>query len=156
MSASDVKFSRRIPPPPVLVAIAALVVLVPLGSWTLVGLREWSHGGSPAAELEAPYFWGVLLFRLVGAFFLASLLCFHRGPASIWITVTSLWLAGPPLQILLTGIEVLGASSGQRSLPTAPLQILLWWSLGPAMLTFCLLAFRSSREAYGLTSRGST
>jgi hypothetical protein len=156
MSANDPKSGRRIPPPPVLVAIAALVIVVPVGSWTLVGLREWRHGGSPAAELEAPYFWGVLLFRLAGAFLLASLLCFRRTSASIWITVTSVWLAGPPLQMLLTGIELLSASSGQQSLPTAPLGILMFWSVGPAMITVCLLAFRSSREAYGLMSRGST
>lgn len=103
MSPNNVKSSRRIPPPAVLVAVAALVILVPLGSWALVGLREWSHGGSPAAELEAPYFWGVMLFRLAGAFLLAALLCFCRTSASIWITVTSVWLAGPPLQMLLTG-----------------------------------------------------
>jgi hypothetical protein len=140
--------------PPVLVVVFALVVVVPFGSWVLVGLRDWTHSGSPAAELDAPYFWGVLLLRLSGAFVLAFLLLWFRTPASIWITGTSVWLAGPPLQMLLTGIEVLAASGGQRSLPTFPLDILVRWSVGPATITFCLLAFRSSRDAYGIGSTG--
>ena len=111
------RFARPLPPPPVLLVIIGLVTGVPLLSWALVGVEEWQHGGSPA-ELEAPYFWGVLLLRLIGAFLLALLLWFFRNPASCWIAVTSVWLAGPPLQMLLVGIEVLVASSGQNSLPT--------------------------------------
>src|SRR5438046_6231698 len=103
------------PPAPVVAVIVALLVLVPLGSWVLVAMRNWGYGGSPAALLDAPYFWGVLLLRLGGALLLALLLAFVRTPASIWIAVTSVWLAGPPLQMLLTGIFLLSASGGQVS-----------------------------------------
>ncbi|MEA3000562.1 MAG: hypothetical protein QOK17_2395 [Sphingomonadales bacterium] len=89
---------KLLPPIPVLIVVVGLVVLVPLGSWTLVGIRDWGYGGSPAAALDAPYFWGVLLLRLGGAIFLALLPTFLRTPASIWIAITSVWLAGPALQ----------------------------------------------------------
>ncbi|HEY0311627.1 MAG TPA: hypothetical protein VGC56_03950 [Allosphingosinicella sp.] len=140
------------PPVPVLAVIVGLLVLVPLGSWLLVALRDWGYGGSPAAVLDGPYLWGVLLLRLAGAVLLALLLVFVRKPASVWIAVTSLWLAGPPLQMLLTGIVLLSASAGQQSLPPFPLRLLLWWSIGPAVATLCLLGFRSSRKAYGISS----
>ena len=144
------RYAMPLPPPPVLLVITMLLIGVPLLCWALVGLANWQHGRAPATELEAPYFWGVLLLRLGGAFLLALLLWFFRNPASCWVTVTSVWLAGPPLQMLLIGIEVLAASSGQHSLPTHPLKIFMWWSVGPAIVTICLLGFSSSRAAYRL------
>jgi hypothetical protein len=155
MGAVEGRSGTLLPPIPVLVVIVGLVLLVPLGSWTVVMSRAWAYGGSPAAALDAPYFWAVLLLRLVGAFLLALLLTLRRAPASIWIAVTSVWLAGPVLQMLLAGIVLLAATAGQRSLPASPFHLLAWWSFGPAIVTFCLLAFRSSRAAYGLTFRRS-
>ncbi len=145
--------ARHSPPAPVLVIILALVLLVPLWSWTMINMREWGFGGSPADMLSAPYFWGVLWLRLGGAFLLAIILWLYRRPASIWIALTSVWLAGPPLQMLLMGVEILAASEGQRSLPSDPLRILIWWSIGPSIMTIFLLAFRSSRRAYGLDTQ---
>ncbi|MEA3050863.1 MAG: hypothetical protein QOG84_2699 [Sphingomonadales bacterium] len=152
MAAADKNGRTRLPPPPVLVVIASLVLLVPLAAWAEVGLHRWSYRYSPAAVLMAPYFWGVLLLRLVGAFVLAALLFFVRKPASVWMAVTSLWLAGPPFQLLLIGIEMLVLTGGHQSVPPHPSQVLVRSSIGPAVVTLCLLAFRSSRRAYGLSS----
>jgi hypothetical protein len=151
MTAAD-KTGRTRLPPPVLVVIASLVLLVPVAAWAEAGLHRWSYGDSPAAVLVAPYFWGVLLLRLVGAFVLAALLLFVRKPASVWMAVTSLWLAGPPFQLLLMGIEMLVLTGGHQSVPPYPGQVLIRSSIGPAVVTLCLLAFRSSRRAYGLSS----
>lgn len=137
-------------PAPVLLVIFIFVVLAPLGSWAMANLHDWAVGDSPAGMLVSPYFWGVLLARLGGAFILAGLLWFFRNPASIWITVTSVWLAGPPFQMLLSGIVILAASAGQRSLPGAPMSTMILSCTGPAVVTVLLLAFRSSRRAYGV------
>jgi hypothetical protein len=141
----------RTPPRPVILVLIGLLIFVPLASWVWADLREFAYGGSPAAELVGPYFWGVLLFRLFGAIFLACLLWFVRKPASIWITTTSVWLAGPPLQMLLTGIFILARTGAQRSTIDDPLKAVLVLSIGPAIVTWLLLAFRSSRKAYGLS-----
>jgi hypothetical protein len=154
MGAVDSRLRKLLPPMPVLVVLVALALVFPLASWAEVNIREWAYGGSPGAALDAPYFWGVLLLRLSGAFVLVLLLWFLRTPTSIWITITSVWLAGPVLQALLTGIVILAASGGHRSLPASPFHLLAGWSFGPAIITFCLLGFRSSRQAYGLTSQG--
>ena len=155
MGSRDLPARTALPPTPVLLVVIGLAIVVPLGSWAWVGIREWALGDSPAAALGAPYFWGLLLFRAGGAIGLAFLLCLLRTPASIWITVTSVWLAGPPLQLLYAGIDVLSASGGQRSLPDSPLQMAVWLSVGPAIVTICLLGFRSSRQAYGFSTPGS-
>jgi len=34
--------------------------------------------------------------------------------------------------------------------PAQAFPIVIWWSIRPAIVTFCLLAFRSSRRFYGL------
>ena len=145
-------FARQPPPTPVLIVIAALVLLVPFASWTWAGLREWASGGSQADQLTAPYWWGVLWFRVGGAFLLAIILWRFRTSASVWIALTSVWIAGPPLQMLLVGIEVLAVSGGERSLPSDPIKTIVLFCVGPAIVTLFLVGFRSSRRAYGLES----
>src|SRR5688572_24002866 len=120
---------RPMPPAPVLWVIAMLVLLMPFGSWTLAGVREWQMGGTLADTLTGPYFRGIVWLRLVGAFFLAALLWSHRRPESIWIAVTSVWLAGPPLQMMLIGMEGLAASGGRISVPPQGFPILVWWNI---------------------------
>lgn len=125
MDAADRGHAKLLPPAPVLVVLFGLLVFVPLASWILVSGRDWGYGDTPAAALDTSYFWAVLLLRLGGALFLAILLLFCRNPASVWITLTSVWLAGPPFQWLLTGVQLLALSGAQRSLP--PFHSACWW-----------------------------
>ena len=141
---------RTIPPWPVLLVLAGLVFIVPLWSIAEVNIREWRIGDSPAAVVAAPYFWVLIYARLFGAAALALLLWFVRNPASIWITVTSVWLAGPPFQFFFIGIDIVASSGGQRSTPETWGPILLVLSFGPAAVTACLLGFKSVRRAYHL------
>ena len=43
------------------------------------------------------------------------LLLLYRRPASIWIALTSYWLAGPVLHMFFVGIDLLAATNGGRA-----------------------------------------
>jgi hypothetical protein len=140
----------RRPPAAALIVIASLLVLVPLYQWERVGLREWGYGGSLAAELDAPYFMGVVLLRAVGAIVLAGLLLVVRKPAALWVAIVAIWLSGPPLTYLLVGIFLLAASGGQRSIP-ASWAFLGWSVVFPLFVTACLLGSQRVRQHYGIS-----
>src|SRR5688572_5419465 len=112
---------KKIRDTPLPVAIVALVLglFVPLGFHLWVGIRHWQVGGTPFALLTDPFFWTVGLGRCVGGVLLAVLLLCFRNPASITITVTAVWLTGPPIDLLIAGINLLAASAGRAAWPSS-------------------------------------
>ena len=92
--------ASRMPPGAVWAVAAGFILLVPFYQWTEIGLRDWRHGGSPAAALEAPYFWAVTALRTGGAIALGLLLLMLRRPAVPWVAIAATWLAGPPLTFM--------------------------------------------------------
>lgn len=142
---------RWLPPLPALLLIAALFVLVPLFWFVMAKVRNWGFGGSQADLLSAPYFRAEVIFDIVGGYALGILLLVKRSPASVWISLTSIWMAGPPIRFMSVGIVVLSGSLAQRSTPDD--WSFLWASaVFPAAATICLLCFRSVRIHYGLTA----
>ena len=140
--------SRR-PPAAALIVSVSLLVLVPLYQWMQVDIRDWAYGGSIAAELDAPYFAGVVALRTVGAILLAGLLLAVRKSAVLWVVIVATWLTGPPLTFLFMGIYALSVSSGQRSVPENWAS-LLWSSCAfPLFVTACLLGSRRVRKHFG-------
>ena len=140
----------RLPPAAALLVISGYLILVPLYQWTRIGLRDWGYGGSPAAELDRPYFWALVLFRTVGAFLLAALLWFVRRPTAVWLAVAATWMAGPPLTFMFVGITLLAASAGQSSVPD-DWALLKWAFVFPLLVTIGLLGPSSVRKHYGLS-----
>jgi hypothetical protein len=139
----------RMPPLGALLVIIAFVVLVPFYHWGYVDIRNWQTGGSPAAELDGPYFLAIVAFRTVGAMTLAGLLLAVRRPSAIWVTIVAAWLAGPPLTFLFTGILMLSITGGQTSLPPGWNPV-FWSAVFPLLVTVCLLLPRRVREHYGI------
>jgi hypothetical protein len=136
------------PPAAATVVAVSLLVLVPLYQWVQLDLREWGYGGSPAAYLEAPYFFGVVAVRVVGSIALAALLFAVRKAATLWVVVVATWLAGPPLTFLFVGVHLLAVSRGAGSVPER-WTFLGWSFLFPLFVTLCLLGSRRVRQHYG-------
>ena len=86
---------------------------------------------------------------------LAVLLLRSRNPASLFVTIAAVWLAGPPLTFLLHGIFILAVSVGQTSWAGSSFEWLFRASLFPAFISIALLAPRDVRRAYGLTKSRS-
>jgi hypothetical protein len=138
-------------PFPAAMVVLTMFFLVPAGMYAWAGIRDWQMGGSPAAALTERFFWGIAFGRTVGAMLLAILLLYCRRPAAVAVTITAVWLAGPPLDFLWVGIVVLAVSAGQASWGGGDM---LGWiarvSLLPSVVTAALLIPRSVRRAFGI------
>lgn len=138
-------------PIPAIMVVVTLALLIPTGVYFEWSIREWQIGGSPAALLTERFFWGVWLFRGVGAVGLAVLLLYWRRPGAIAVTITAAWLAGPPLTFLLKGIVLLAASAGQSSWSGGWFDWILPAALLPTLITAGLLIPRSVRGAFAIS-----
>ncbi len=137
-------------------AIAGLCIVVPFSFYVQAAVHSWQVGGSPAAELTDPYFWAVGLGRCAGAIGLAVLLMTWRRPACVTLAIATVWLAGPPVDLLLRGIDLLAASGGKFSWQAIRPDGLLTSMAFPVLVTLALLAPRSARAAYGLAVSPAT
>jgi len=79
------------------------------------------------------------------------LLLSRRRPAAVAITITALWLAGPPVTFLWIGIVTLAESAGQSSWAGGPLDGIGRAILFPSLVTALLLGPPSVRRAYGIS-----
>ncbi|MDH4745536.1 hypothetical protein OMP43_16050 [Sphingomonas sp. CBMAI 2297] len=147
--ASFIRHFRSLPFPAKAVVLS-LGLLVPFYAYALHSVREWQSGGSPAAALTAPYFWAIMSGRAAGAIALAVLLLYRRRPTSVAVTVTAVWLCGPPLTFLWRGIEVLAVSGGRASWAGDPVSWIMYAGLLPACITLALLVPKSVRAEFGL------
>jgi len=140
---------RNITPPfPATMVIVSLAVFVPLSAYVCHGLRVWQFGDSPAFALTEPYFIGIWIGRTTGAVALAILLLFWRHPLAIAATLIAIWLAGPPLTLMFSGLEILAISGGQAAWPPHPLSAIAPATLFAILITAALLIPRSVRQAY--------
>lgn len=131
--------------------VLSLAVLVPLSVYALFSMREWQEAGAPMHALTEPFFWTVGVSRSVGAVLLAFLLLYWRHPAAVAVTITAVWLAGPPVTFLYRGIVILAASAGQSSWAGGPLDWLGSAALFPTLVTAALLVPRNVRRAFGIS-----
>jgi hypothetical protein len=141
----------RMLPALAVMVVLSLALLPSISLYLCSGIREWQMGGSPAAGLTERFFWGVGLGRSIGAMLLAILLLYWRRPAAIAVTITAVWLAGPPLAFLLRGIEILAASAGQSSWAGGLPGWIVPAALFPSFVTVALLAPPSVRRAYAIS-----
>ena len=130
--------------------IAILYLIVPLSIEAMRELRVWGLADSPARLLSEPYFWVTGIGRVIGAYLLGALLLLHRKPTSIAVTIVAVWLGGPPITFLMSGITLLADSAGQASMSNSETTLLWQASFLPALITALLLGSRRVRQIYGL------
>lgn len=138
-------------PTPARIVVLALILLPAVGLYLSASIREWQIGGSPAYALTEHIFWGLGIGRSLGALLLATLLLYWRRPASVAITITAVWLAGPPLTFLWRAIDVLAASAGQSSWAGDPFGWIVAAAIFPGAITAILLVPTSVRHAYAIS-----
>jgi len=136
------------PPQAAWLAIATLGVGVPLSLYPLAGVRDWQIGGSPAAALADPYFHAMCWIRSLGAVALAALLLFRQRRSSVAVTLTAVWIAGPPVHFLMRGIDMRAMSEGQVSWNGVSGDSLATTLAVPMLVTLCLIVPVSVRRAY--------
>lgn len=137
---------RETLPIPVAAAIILLAVAVPVSAYVQHGIRVWQLGTSPAAALTEPWFRTVWIGRSAGALLLALVLIYRWRPSTVAATTMAVWLAGPPLTLLLGAIDLLAASAGRASWSPS-----LWRDLAvsaalPSAVSALLLIPRSVRS----------
>jgi len=138
-------------PVPARLVVLSLIVLPAAHLYLSESIREWQLEGSPAYTLTERFFWGLGLGRALGALLMAAMLLYWRHPASVAVTITTVWLAGPPLTFFWRGIVVLSASAGQSSWAGDPLRWLVPSAAFPILVTAALLAPLSVRRAYAVS-----
>jgi hypothetical protein len=138
-------------PLPAITAVLSLALLPSISVYLWSGIRTWQMGDSPAFALTDRFFWTIGVGRSIGGFFLAVLLLYWRRPASVAVTITGVWLAGPPLTFLWRGIDVLAASAGQSSWAGGVLDWIVLAVLFPGLITAALLIPPSARHAYAIS-----
>ena len=138
-------------PAPAIMVVLTLAVLVPAGVYFEIVIWRCQSAVSPADLLTARFFWAVWLGRGVGAVALSIMLLYWRSAAAIAVTITGIWLAGPPLTFLLRGMMLLAVSAGQSSWSGGILDWAVPPALLPSLITAGLLIPRSVRQAFDVS-----